>query len=72
MELRNEFADVLLEVDWSANGPRLAIRDRNSNAVRLLDPLQLEALVWADTDKLIDLFVDAHRRKCDSAEDPPP
>ena len=40
----SEFADVSVEVDGTANGPRL--EDRRTGRVRFLDALELEPLVW--------------------------
>jgi hypothetical protein len=44
IEFRNEFAHVVLSIDYSANGPRLCIIDRIQNRRTYLDPLQLECL----------------------------
>ena len=42
--LGNEFAAVELEVDHSANSPRLKITDLRTGHVGYLDPLELERL----------------------------
>jgi hypothetical protein len=42
----SEFADVAVQVDVTANGPRLRLEDRRSGRIRFLDALELEALVW--------------------------
>ena len=42
MELRSEFAHVRVEVDTTANGPRLMIQDIKTGATTYLDPLELE------------------------------
>lgn len=42
----SEFADVSVEVDTAANGPRLRLEDRRSGRVRFLDALELETIVW--------------------------
>lgn len=47
MELKNEFAAVSIEEDYSGNGPRLKIRDSRTGKVVFLDPLELEGLAWA-------------------------
>lgn len=46
MELRSEFAHVRVEVDTTANGPRLMIQDIKTGATTYLDPLELETLAW--------------------------
>jgi hypothetical protein len=53
MMLINEFAAVAVEVDHTANGPRLRIVDllRGGRTV-YLDPMNLEALVWLDAEEL--------------------
>lgn len=50
--VHNEFAAVSVTVDDSANGPRLRLEDHRGERVRYLDPLQLEALVWASDEQL--------------------
>jgi hypothetical protein len=42
----SEFADVSVEVDTEANGPRLRLEDRRTGRVRFLDALELEAIIW--------------------------
>ena len=42
----SEFADVSVEVDTAANGPRLRLEDRRSGRVRFLDALELETIIW--------------------------
>jgi hypothetical protein len=42
----SEFADVSVEVDTKANGPRLRLEDRRTGRVRFLDALELEAIIW--------------------------
>jgi hypothetical protein len=42
----SEFADVSVEVDTMANGPRLRLEDRRTSRVRVLDALELETIVW--------------------------
>jgi hypothetical protein len=53
VKLVNEFAAVEVELDHQANGVRLKIVDltRGGQAV-YLDPVHLEALVWADQAEL--------------------
>lgn len=51
--LVNEFAAVEVELDETGHGARLRIRDMlRGGAAVYLDPMQLEALVWADPDEL--------------------
>jgi hypothetical protein len=42
----NEFAQVSVRVDASANSPRLRLEDLRSGRIRFLDALELETLVW--------------------------
>jgi hypothetical protein len=42
----SEFANVSVEVDTKANGPRLRLEDRRSGRVRFLDALELETIIW--------------------------
>jgi hypothetical protein len=42
----SEFADVSVEVDTKANGPRLRLEDRRTGHVRFLDALELETIIW--------------------------
>jgi len=42
----SEFAAVSVEVDTTANGPRLRIQDLRTGKVRFLDALELETIVW--------------------------
>lgn len=48
MELRSEFAWVRVEMDVSANGPRLMIEDRKTGRRAFFDPLELETFAWLD------------------------
>jgi hypothetical protein len=41
----SEFADVSVEVDTTANAPRLRLEDRRTGRVRFLDALELETIV---------------------------
>jgi hypothetical protein len=47
VELKSEFAVVEVELDVSANGPRLKILDKRTGRTTYLDPLELESLAWA-------------------------
>jgi hypothetical protein len=42
----SEFAEVAVQVDLAANGPRLRLEDRRTGRVRYLDALELETVVW--------------------------
>ena len=42
----SKFADVSVEVDTKANGPRLRLEDRRTGRVRFLDALELETIIW--------------------------
>lgn len=44
MHLRSEFACVEVEADYSANGPRLLVRDLNNGVEIYLDLLEVESL----------------------------
>lgn len=52
MELKSEFAHVLVELDVDANGPRLRLTDCLSGRVRFVDPLEAECLTRLRTDAL--------------------
>ena len=60
MELKSEFADVKIELDHSANGPRLMIQDLRTGMTNYLDPLELECLAWARHEDLT-LLLDPSR-----------
>ena len=47
LELESEFGHVQVELDNSANGSRLMIRDLKTGQTIFLDPLELEGLAWA-------------------------
>jgi len=57
MILKSEFAKVTVELDESANGPRLMIRDEFSQRAIYLDPLELASIAWLDHEDLAP-FVD--------------
>ncbi|MGQ0837553.1 hypothetical protein [Actinokineospora sp.] len=42
----NEFAEVSVRIDATANSRRVRIEDLKSGRVRYLDALELETLVW--------------------------
>jgi hypothetical protein len=56
MILANEFAAVELDLDLTSNGPRLRITDLSRGGrIAYLDPMCLEALVWAEPSELAKL-----------------
>ena len=64
MILKSEFAKVTVELDNSANGPRLMIRDDFSQRVIFLDPLELASIAWLEHEDLA-AFVDPGRNTPD-------
>jgi hypothetical protein len=54
--VENEFATVAVQVDATANGPRLRLEDMRTGRVRFLDALELEALVWLPDGHLTQLL----------------
>lgn len=52
----NEFADVAVSVDTTANSPRLRLEDLRTGRVRFLDALELETLVWLPEGHLVQLL----------------
>ena len=42
----SEFAEVEVNLDTTANGPRLRLEDRRTGRIRYLDALELETIVW--------------------------
>lgn len=54
--LANEFASVRVEIDRTANGPRLKLTDVSSGVHAYLDPLELQCLAWLDHDDLVGLM----------------
>lgn len=52
----NEFAEVEVEVDHTANGPRLRLRDLRSGRTRYVDALELETIVWLPDEHLQQLL----------------
>jgi hypothetical protein len=54
--VENEFAAVAVQVDETANGPRLRLEDMRTGRVRFLDALELEALVWLPDGHLTQLL----------------
>lgn len=60
--IRNEFAHVSIDLDLSANGPRLRVQDLRGGKEMFLDPLELEALAWATHGDLEEILDPSHRR----------
>lgn len=58
----SEFAAVSVSVDTRGNGRRLRLEDRRSGAVRYLDALELECIVWAPEDWIRDLLDPSRHR----------
>ena len=52
----SEFADVSVEVDSTANTPRLRLEDRRTGRVRFIDALELETVVWLPDGHLTQLL----------------
>jgi hypothetical protein len=50
----SEFADVSVEVDTTANGPRLRLEDRRTG--RVIDALELETILWLPDGHLTQLL----------------
>ena len=60
VELAGEFARVVIEPNYDANGPRLRISDLESGRTRYLDPLELATLTMM-THRDLDPFLRAAR-----------
>jgi hypothetical protein len=52
----SEFADASVEVDTTANAPRLRLEDRRTGRVRFIDALELETVVWLPDGHLTQLL----------------
>jgi len=70
LHLTSEFASVTVELDLSANGPRLRIENLQNRRVVYLDPLELASLTWLDHDSL-GPFLDPSRTGWSSHEGAP-
>lgn len=66
----SEFASIQIELDTSANGPRIRIIDLRGGVDRYFDPLVLESMVWASDDQLADLINPANRWSIETNEAP--
>lgn len=56
MILKNEFAQVSVEIDYFPAGTRLKIKDVRTKREIYLDPLELESLAWCDHKDLHPFF----------------
>lgn len=70
LQLTSEFASVTVELDLSANGPRLRIENQQNRRVVYLDPLELASLTWLDHESL-GPFLDPSRTGWSSHEGAP-
>jgi hypothetical protein len=70
LHLANEFASVTVELDMTANGPRLRIENQQNRRVVYLDPLELASLTWLNHDSL-GPFLDPSRTGWSSHEGAP-
>jgi hypothetical protein len=52
LKLANEFASVIVQVELSANGPRLRIENQHNGRVVFLDPLEVASLTWLTHERL--------------------
>lgn len=59
--LANEFAEVAVSLDLTANGPRLRLEDLRSGRVRYASPLDLECFVFGPSGHLEALLDPAGR-----------
>jgi hypothetical protein len=57
----SEFADVSVEVDTKANGPRLRLEDRRTGRVRFLDAETISCLPEGHLTRLLDPSADRRR-----------
>ena len=69
LQLENEFANITLCVESFGNGARLVIVDAKTARQLILDPLQLESIVWVGEEAL-STFVDPAHRWSDATEAP--
>jgi hypothetical protein len=67
--LKNEFAHVSVNLDRSANGDRLLIKDIRTGKTSYFDPLELESLLWSTHKDLTILLDPSQTRWVDEADD---
>jgi hypothetical protein len=66
--LKNEFAYVSVQMDKSANGDRLMIKDIRTGKTSYFDPLELESLLWS-THKELTCLLDPSKTRWISETD---
>jgi hypothetical protein len=66
----SEFATVSVSVDAQGNSTRLRLEDLRSGAVRYLDALELESIVWAP-DTWVRALLDPSRHRWRDADPGP-
>ena len=69
--IASEFATVAVSVDVRGNGARLRLEDLRSGAVRYLDALELESIVWAPEHWVRELLDPSRHRWRDADPGPP-
>ncbi|MEK3990248.1 MULTISPECIES: hypothetical protein [Robertmurraya] len=67
--LKNEFAHVVVQVDKSANGDRLMIKDIRTGKISFFDPLELESLLWSTHKDLTNLLDPSKTRWINEIDD---
>lgn len=68
----SEFASVSVSIDHDGNSPRLRLEDLRSGAVRHLDALELESIVWAPAEWVRELLDPSKHRWRDADPGPSP
>ncbi|WP_338602713.1 hypothetical protein V6M85_02765 [Sulfolobus tengchongensis] len=63
IDLLNEFAHVVVKIDRSANGIRLAIESKRFGREIYLDPLMLDFLTLLNEKELLDLIKEIIEKK---------
>lgn len=69
IKVRNEFANVHLELDETGNGSRAKITDIRSGKVAYFDALELECLAWSEHKDLIQILDPSQTRWADETEE---
>lgn len=67
--LKNEFAMVSVQLDRSANGDRLMLRDLRTGKISYFDPLELESLLWSTHKELKNLLDPSQTRWINEGDD---
>lgn len=60
--VESEFASIALRLDQQGNSIRLRLEDLRTGQVRMLDALELEAIVWLEEGHLTQLLDPSHER----------